>query len=99
VASGAARSDRASPDPAVTQEALIRVFAAQAVSWRGVFSVHSLERGEADRRAPLHSLRGRRVRCRQQRAGAANRPDGPTITSSGPGRRSCSTGAARVSMG
>ena len=30
-----------SPDPAVTQEAVIRVFAAPAVAWRGVFSVHA----------------------------------------------------------
>ena len=30
-----------SPDPAVTQEAVIQVFAAPAVSWRGIFSVHT----------------------------------------------------------
>ena len=30
-----------SPDPAVTQEAVIQVIAAPAVSWRGVFSVHT----------------------------------------------------------
>ena len=30
-----------SPDPAVTQEAVIQVFAAPAVSWRGLFSVHT----------------------------------------------------------
>jgi hypothetical protein len=30
-----------SPDPAATQEAVIQVFAAPAVSWRGVFSVHT----------------------------------------------------------
>jgi hypothetical protein len=30
-----------SPDPAVTQEAVVQVFAAPAVSWRGVFSVHT----------------------------------------------------------
>jgi hypothetical protein len=29
------------PDPAQTQEAVIQVFAAPAVSWRGVFAVHS----------------------------------------------------------
>lgn len=29
------------PDPAATHEAVIQVYAAQAVSWRGVFSVHS----------------------------------------------------------
>ena len=29
------------PDPALTQEAVIQVYAAQAVSWRGVFSVHT----------------------------------------------------------
>ncbi len=29
------------PDPAETQEAVIQVFAAPAVSWRGVFSVHT----------------------------------------------------------
>ena len=30
-----------SPDPAVTQEAVIQVFAAPAVAWRGLFSVHT----------------------------------------------------------
>lgn len=29
------------PDPAVTPEAVVHVYAAQAFSWRGVFSVHS----------------------------------------------------------
>jgi hypothetical protein len=29
------------PDPAETQEAVIQVFTAPAVSWRGVFAVHS----------------------------------------------------------
>src|SRR5262249_59988805 len=29
------------PDPAQTEEAVIQVFAAPAVSWRGVFSVHT----------------------------------------------------------
>lgn len=29
------------PDPAQTREAVIQVFAARAVSWRGVFAVHS----------------------------------------------------------
>ena len=29
------------PDPATTEEAVIQVYAAQTVSWRGVFSVHS----------------------------------------------------------
>ena len=29
------------PDPATTQEAVIQVYAAQTVSWRGVFSVHT----------------------------------------------------------
>jgi hypothetical protein len=30
-----------SPDPALTSEAVIQVFAAPAVSWRGIFSVHT----------------------------------------------------------
>jgi hypothetical protein len=30
-----------SPDPAVTREAVIQVFAAPAVSWRGIFAVHT----------------------------------------------------------
>jgi hypothetical protein len=30
-----------SPDPAAAQEAVIQVFAAPAVSWRGIFSVHT----------------------------------------------------------
>src|SRR5438309_2888679 len=29
------------PDPATTQESMIQVYAARAVSWRGVFSVHT----------------------------------------------------------
>src|SRR6201982_1563111 len=29
------------PDPATTQEAVIQVYAARAVSWRGVLSVHT----------------------------------------------------------
>src|SRR5215469_15672979 len=29
------------PDPATTREAVIQVYAARAVSWRGVFSVHT----------------------------------------------------------
>ncbi|MBV8335652.1 MAG: DUF3750 domain-containing protein, partial [Alphaproteobacteria bacterium] len=29
------------PDPATTPEAVIQVYAARAVSWRGVFSVHT----------------------------------------------------------
>jgi hypothetical protein len=29
------------PDPAVTQEAVIQVYAARAVAWRGIFSVHT----------------------------------------------------------
>ena len=30
-----------SPDPAVTEEAVIQVFAAPAVSWRGILAVHT----------------------------------------------------------
>ena len=29
------------PDPATTPEAVVQVYAARAVSWRGVFSVHT----------------------------------------------------------
>src|ERR1700684_1896688 len=29
------------PDPATTQEAVIQVYAARAVSWRGIFAVHT----------------------------------------------------------
>ena len=29
------------PDTATTQEAVVQVYAARAVSWRGVFSVHT----------------------------------------------------------
>jgi len=29
------------PDPATTPEAVIQVYAARAVSWRGVFSMHT----------------------------------------------------------
>src|SRR6516165_3164246 len=29
------------PDPATTKEAVVQVYAARAVSWRGVFSVHT----------------------------------------------------------
>ena len=29
------------PDPAATEEAVVQVYAARAVAWRGVFSVHT----------------------------------------------------------
>jgi len=32
---------RLAPDPATTPEAVIQVYAARAVSWRGVFSMHT----------------------------------------------------------
>ena len=38
---GAQRPDWPAPDTATTQEAVVQVYAARAVSWRGVFSVHT----------------------------------------------------------
>src|SRR5215469_16519357 len=40
------------PDPATTREAVIQVYAARAVSWRGVFAVHTwiaVKPSDADR--------------------------------------------------
>jgi hypothetical protein len=41
VVRGAQRPDWPAPDTATTQEAVVQVYAARAVSWRGVFSVHT----------------------------------------------------------
>jgi hypothetical protein len=55
---------RLAPDPATTPEAVIQVYAARAVSWRGVFSM--LDRREAERGAALCALRGARLwRCQR----------------------------------
>jgi hypothetical protein len=81
-----------SPNPAVTQEAVIQVFAAPAVAWRGLFSVHTwiaVKPTGAPRFTRLVSRTGRR------RYGSTGWDR--TITGSGPGRRSCSTAAAQVS--
>ena len=99
MAPGAAGSDRLSPDPAVTQEPVIQVFTAPAVAWRGLFSVHTwiAVKPTGAPRFTRYEVLGFGV----SNGAPALRTDrmGPDITGSGPGRRFCSTAAARVSMG
>jgi hypothetical protein len=86
------------PDPASTPEAVVQIYAARAVSWRGVFAVHTwlaLKPAGADRYTGT-------------RYSASASPMAPrrfvstawaqTITGLEPGRRSCSIGADLVSM-
>jgi hypothetical protein len=86
-----------SPDPAVTQEAVIQVFAAPAVAWRGLFSVHTwIAVKPAGAPASLVTRSwGLVSRTGRRRYGSTGWDR--TITGSGLGRRSCSTAAARVS--
>ena len=46
------------PDPATTPEAVIQVYAARTVGWKGLFGVPHLGRREAHRRSGVHALRG-----------------------------------------
>ena len=64
-----------SPDPAVTQEAVIQVFAAPAVAWRGLFSVHTwiaVKPAGAPRFTRYEVLGW----CRERGTGGTDRPDG-----------------------
>jgi hypothetical protein len=86
-----------SPDPATTQEAVIQVFAAPAVSWRGIFSVHTwiAVKPTGAPRFTRYEVLGFGV----ANGAPAVRIDrwGRTITGSAHGLGSCSTGAARGS--
>jgi hypothetical protein len=84
------------PDPATAQEAVVQVYAARAVSWRGVFSVHTWI-------ATKPTGAKRYTRYDVLDFGVANgapavRIDrvGPTITGLAPSRRSSSTAAERM---
>src|SRR5215831_8947440 len=86
------------PDPATTREAVIQVYAARAVSWRGVFSVHTWF--AVKRTGGPSASRG--TRCSASASPTAPRRfastgRAPTITGSVRGRRSSSTGADRAS--
>ena len=65
-----------SPDPAVTQEAVIQVFAAPAVAWRGLLSVHTWIAVKPTGAPRFTRLRGPGVWCCERGAGGADRPDG-----------------------
>ena len=86
-----------SPDPAVTQEAVIQVFAAPAVAWRGLFSVHTwiAVKPTGAPRFTRYEVWGLVSRTGRRRYGSTGWDR--IITGSGLGRRSCSTAAARVS--
>jgi hypothetical protein len=57
---------RLAPDPATTPEAVIQVYAARAVSWRGVFSMHTWIGVKPSEGAALCALRGARLwRCQR----------------------------------
>ena len=51
-----ARRDAIQPASLPIPRGVIQVFAAPAVSWRGIFSCPYLGCGKTDRRAPLYSL-------------------------------------------
>jgi hypothetical protein len=85
-----------SPDPAVTQEAVVWVFAAPAVAWRGLFSVHTWIAVKSTGAPPFtrYEVWGLVSRTGRRRYGSTG---DRIITGSGLGRRSCSTAAAQVS--
>ena len=87
-----------SPDPAVTQEAVIQVFAAPAVAWRGLLSVHTwiAVKPAGGPRFTRYEVLGFGV----ANGAPAVRIDrmGPEITGSGLGRTYRSSGAGQGSM-
>jgi uncharacterized protein DUF3750 len=85
------------PDPVTTEEAVIQVYAARAVSWRGVFSVHTWI-------AVKPTGAGRYTRYEVLGFGSPTEPRryastgwDPTITGSARDRGSSSSGADRRS--
>ena len=84
------------PDPATTPQAVIQVYAARAVSWRGIFSVHTWIAVK-----PTGAERYTRYECSAlaspQVPGGTRRPDGtrqllvrrPTADRVGPARTRC----------
>ena len=87
-----------SPDPAVTREAVLQVFAAPAVLWRGILAVHTwiAVKPTGASRSTRYEVVGFGVANGARRC--ASTGWGRTITGLGPGRRSCSTGAEQGSM-
>jgi hypothetical protein len=87
------------PDPATTPEAVIQVYAARAVSWRGVFSLHTwiAVKPTGAPRYTRYEVLGFGV---ADGAPAVPHSTGwaPTITGSVPDRKSSSTAADRMSM-
>ena len=85
------------PDPASTPDAKIQVYAARAVSWRGVLAVHTwlAFKSTGAERYTRYEVLGFGV----ANGAPALRVDrmGPTITGSALDRRYCSIGADRVS--
>jgi hypothetical protein len=85
-------------DPTTTAEAVIQVYAARAVSWRGVLRCtpgwwSSQPASPARRVTRWSGLASQAERRRYASTGWA-----PTITGSAPGRRSSSIGVAPASM-
>ena len=85
------------PDPAATPEAVVQVYAARAVSWRGVLAVHTWIAVK-----PTGPIALRDTRCWVSASPTAPRRFAstgwaPTITGSVLDRRSSLTGADRVS--
>jgi hypothetical protein len=86
------------PDPATTSEAVIQVYAARAVSWRGVFSMHTwiTVKPTGAPRYTRYEVLGFGV----ANGASAVRMTGwaPIITGSVPDRKSSWTAADRMSM-
>ncbi len=64
------------PDPAATPEAVVQVYAARAVRWRGYFGVHTwiaLKRSNADA-FTVHEVNGHRLRRTGTALVTSNRP-------------------------
>jgi hypothetical protein len=85
------------PDPATTPEAVVQVYAARAVSWRGVFSVHTwiAVKPTGAQRYTRYEVLGFGVANGARRFASTGRA--PTITGSAPDHRSSLTGADRMS--
>ena len=85
------------PDPATTPQAVIQVYAARAVSWRGIFSVHTWIAVKPTGPSATRGTRCSALASPQVPRRYASTGWDPTITGSAPDRRSCWTGADQVS--
>ena len=86
------------PDPETTPEAVVQVYAARAVSWRGVFSVHTwiaVKPSGAQQYTRYEVLASASPTAPRRSASIVW---AQTITGSVPAQRSFSTGADRLSM-